>query len=316
MNLMQLRYFLKTAELLNYSRAADEMLVARQSLRQSIAGLEDEIGKPLFENRKNKLSLTEYGAYLYVAGQKAVAAFDEMQQGLSRLIGKSTRLRVGFSVSLFPFILADTDIILRAFRARFPDIELEVVQLENDAIIEAVMAGEVDAGCVMQLPCERKNSVMYRLTEFEVALDYSDPMTFGGWRHVTLRDLAGVPCLGMGSLQITMQPLWEACREAGVSFPYQVSPDTLDAFYQMKHGAAVGFDILKTNVPEFEWDRTSVLDGFQWEVGFLCSKQSREPSVLTLFCQFMEQEYRLRWEQYDQDFASASAGLTNGQPSG
>ena len=58
----------KTAELLNYSRAAEDLLIARQSLRQSVGALEEEIGKPLFVNTKNHLSLTEYGEYLYVAG--------------------------------------------------------------------------------------------------------------------------------------------------------------------------------------------------------------------------------------------------------
>ena len=60
-NLAQLKYFLKTTELLNYSRAAEELLIARQSLRQSVGALGEEIGKLLFIKTKNHLSLTEYG---------------------------------------------------------------------------------------------------------------------------------------------------------------------------------------------------------------------------------------------------------------
>ena len=60
-NVAQLKYFLKTTELLNYSRAAEELLIARQSLRQSIGTLGEEIGKLLFIKTKNHLSLTEYG---------------------------------------------------------------------------------------------------------------------------------------------------------------------------------------------------------------------------------------------------------------
>ena len=67
-NVAQLKYFLKTTELLNYSRAAEELLIARQSLRQSVEALGEEIGKLLFIKTKNHLSLTEYGEYLYVAG--------------------------------------------------------------------------------------------------------------------------------------------------------------------------------------------------------------------------------------------------------
>ena len=60
-NVAQLTYFLKTTELLNYSRAAEELLIARQSLRQSVGALGEEIGKLLFIKTKNHLSLTEYG---------------------------------------------------------------------------------------------------------------------------------------------------------------------------------------------------------------------------------------------------------------
>ena len=60
-NVAQLKYFLKTTELLNYSRAAEELLIARQSLRQSVGALGEEIGKLLFIKTKNHLSLTEYG---------------------------------------------------------------------------------------------------------------------------------------------------------------------------------------------------------------------------------------------------------------
>ena len=60
-NLAQLKYSLKTTELLNYSRAAEELLITRQSLRQSVGALGEEIGKLLFIKTKNHLSLTEYG---------------------------------------------------------------------------------------------------------------------------------------------------------------------------------------------------------------------------------------------------------------
>ena len=60
-NVAQLKYFWKTTELLNYSRAAEELLIARQSLRQSVGALGEEIGKLLLIKTKNHLSLTEYG---------------------------------------------------------------------------------------------------------------------------------------------------------------------------------------------------------------------------------------------------------------
>ena len=313
MNLMQLRYFLKTAELLNYSRAAEELLVARQSLRQSIAALEEELGKPLFSNVRNHLSLTEYGSYLAISGQEVIRAYDEMELGLQRLANSASRLNIGFSTTLDPFILPNTDVILRSFRAQFPDIQLTVTQMVNDEVIEAVMAGRLDAGFVLQMCCERPGCRMLRLQEFEVALDHSDPTVFGGKRNIEAEELRGVACLGMGELAVTMPPLWEVCRQRQIEFPYHVVYDTLDAFYQIKHTPTVGFDILKTDVPQFDWNRTTVLSGFTWEAGLLCSRQCSNSNLLTLFFRFMEQEYSKRREQYEQAYRSFATGFNEGE---
>ena len=313
MNIMQLRYFIKTAELLNYSRAAEELLIARQSLRQSIAALEDELGKPLFVKERNHLSLTEYGEYLCIAGQEAVDAFDRMERGLSKLLNRRSKLSIGFSTTLDPFILPNTDLYLRSFRARFPDVQLSVAQMMNDDVIRAVTEGQLDAGFVLQMPAERKNCRMHVLTEFDVALDHSDPEMFGGKREVEVADLQGVSCLGMGELAVTMAPLWERCQAENVSFPYRVVSDTLDAFYQMKHTKTVGFDILKTDVPEFSWDRTSVLKGFRWEVGLLESDACGDPSLLRLFFRYMEQAYANHWDQYERHYCASSIGFNQSE---
>ena len=309
MNIAQLKYFIKTAELLNYSRAAEDLLIARQSLRQSVGALEEEIGKPLFVNTKNHLSLTEYGEYLYIAGRKAVDAFDQMEQGLSQLLNRTSKLDIGFSTTLDPFILPNTDLYLRSFRARFPDVQLSVSQMLNDEVISSVMNGTIDAGFVLQMPVERKNCKMFKLAEFDVALDHYDPLVFDGRREIDALDLQGISCLGMGELAVTMSPLWEKCQAENISFPYRVVSNTLDAFYQMKHTGTVGFDILKTDVPEFSWERTSVLKGYKWEVGLLASDSCRDPSLLTLFFRYMEQSYSNNWAQYVQHYNAFKTGF-------
>ena len=309
MNLMQLRYFLRTAELLNYSRAAEELLIARQSLRQSLAALEEEIGRPLFTNTRNHLGLTEYGAYLALAGRGVIERWDEMEAGLQRLMNSASALRVGFSVPLEPFIRPNTDVLLRAFRARFPDVQLTVQRMLNDEVIEAVTAGELDAGFVLQMACVRPGCRMDVFREFEVALDHSDPAAFGGRRRVGPEALREQSCLGMGSLAVTMPPLWEDCRRAGLDFPYRVVSDTLDAFYQMKHSNVIGFDILKTDVPEFSWDHTTVLEGYRWQVGLLSAESGPDPNLVQLFFRFLKQEYESVWARYERQYSAAGTGF-------
>ncbi len=298
MDITQLRYFIKTAELLNYTKAAESLFITRQSLRQAISTMEKELGVPFFVNERNKLTLTEYGEYLYLTGTDVVKAFDAMTENMRRLAKRQILLRVAFSISLFPFLLPDTEVILRSFRARFPDIRLEVSQWTNDETIRAVREGRADCGCVIQMPCHHPGCAMRVLQTYPAAVDYGPGCILAGRRDIGLEDLAGIPCLGMGSLELTMRPVWEECRRKGLRLNYEVVPDAINAFYKIQNGLAAGFDILKTEVPDFDWERTGILRGHTWEIGFLRGASCQENQALELFLSFYEREYRQRQAHY------------------
>ncbi len=61
MELLQLRYFLTVARMLNISRAAQYHMIPQPAMSQTISRLEKELGKPLFDRQKNKLTLTREG---------------------------------------------------------------------------------------------------------------------------------------------------------------------------------------------------------------------------------------------------------------
>lgn len=296
MDVTQLRYFLKTAELLNYTRASEALFITRQSLRQAIGAMEAEIGKPLFVNVRNKLSLTEYGAYLAVSGAEAVRAFDRMSEGMQRLVNRQTTLRIAFSVSLFPFILPDADLIVRTFRAQFPAIHLEVSQMRNDEVILAAQRGDIDAGCVIQMPCRREGCAMQVMNRFDAAIDVGSNSPLLGRPRVTLDDLDGLPCIGMGSLETTMRPVHEACMTRGITLAYQPISSTIDAFYHIEHGHAVGFDILTPQAPNYDPKRMIPLEGYSFEIGFLRSGRCENASALELFCSYFVKASLERWD--------------------
>ena len=61
MELRQLKYFIKTAQTLNFSEAARSLYITQSTLSQQIKALEDELGCPLFERNSHNVSLTESG---------------------------------------------------------------------------------------------------------------------------------------------------------------------------------------------------------------------------------------------------------------
>lgn len=65
MELTQLRYFIKVAELEHITQAAEELHIAQPALTQTIHRLENELEVPLFTNKGRNIVLTEYGRYFY-----------------------------------------------------------------------------------------------------------------------------------------------------------------------------------------------------------------------------------------------------------
>ena len=62
MTSLQIQYFLKVADCMSFSQAADELYVSQPSVSRQIQQLEHELGCALFDrSRKNAISLTPAG---------------------------------------------------------------------------------------------------------------------------------------------------------------------------------------------------------------------------------------------------------------
>lgn len=82
MELLQLRYFKKVAELESITKAANYYMIPQPSMSQTIARVEKELGVKLFDRRNGKLFLNEKGKLFY---QHVEAAIREMDNGIAAL---------------------------------------------------------------------------------------------------------------------------------------------------------------------------------------------------------------------------------------
>ena len=65
MNLQQLYYFRKLAEVQHYTKAAKALYITQPSLSDSIASLEHELSVSLFQKKGRGVQLTKYGQEFY-----------------------------------------------------------------------------------------------------------------------------------------------------------------------------------------------------------------------------------------------------------
>lgn len=97
LNLSQLYYFKKLAELQHYTRAAKELFITQPTLSDAISSLEREVEVPLFQRDGRKVELTVYGIefYEYVCAsiaklEEGIAAIQKHKDTLSGVINVGT----------------------------------------------------------------------------------------------------------------------------------------------------------------------------------------------------------------------------------
>lgn len=141
MELRQLRYFLKAAELLNFTDAAKQLYITQSTLSQQIKQLETELNVLLFDRIGKKVFLTEAGNEFLPFAKQTVGDADLAVQRIQDLQGIRTgKLRIGITYSL-SFGLAP--IILR-FMKEYPNIKLEVFYNTAQELLQMLKNRDLD----------------------------------------------------------------------------------------------------------------------------------------------------------------------------
>ena len=146
LELRHLRYFVALADVGNFTHAAERMFIAQPTLSQQIRRLEEIVGTPLLQRRREGVRLTKAGTALLDASRDVLSLVD---LGMSRTrqaagLGRS-RLRVVVPPSLPEALVVKTASLLRSAAET---AEVHVVWLERplDAGFSLIQQRQADAG--------------------------------------------------------------------------------------------------------------------------------------------------------------------------
>ncbi len=177
-NFLNLEYFVVAAEELNFTKAARRLFISQQSLSTHIAHMEKEFGVALF-NRTTPLTLTYAGQRLLVRARRLLTYKDETYHELADIKDFTVgQLSIGLSHTRGRVILPH---VLPAYRSRFPNIELNILEGNTSQLEAALLHGDVDLVIGMQ-PFRVENIETVPICAEEVLLVVSDATlknTFG-----------------------------------------------------------------------------------------------------------------------------------------
>lgn len=151
--LRHLRYFVAVAEAGTFTHAAERMYVAQPTLSQQIRRLEEFVGTPLLQRRREGVRLTAAGTVLLEESRAVLSLVDHSVSRTRRAAGLDrSRLRFVVQPSLPPALAAAT---VSRLRSAAPEIDITWLETAPDAGFSSILQRRADAALGWMSPSNR-----------------------------------------------------------------------------------------------------------------------------------------------------------------
>jgi LysR family transcriptional regulator, cyn operon transcriptional activator len=144
MLLRHIRYFLAVAEHGNFTRAAEALHVSQPTLSQQLKQLEDALGAQLLDRTGRTIRLTDAGeAY----AQYARRALQDLDAGKRAIHDAHDLTRGDLRLAITPTFTAYlVGPLVAGFNARYPGINISVLEMNQDQIEALLAQDDLDIG--------------------------------------------------------------------------------------------------------------------------------------------------------------------------
>src|SRR5210317_1324298 len=240
MNIRDLQYFVKLAELKHFSKAADACFVSQPTLSTQIKKLEEELGVQLVERAPKMIMLTPVGEEI---AERARLVLNDIEQ-IRAVARRSSNpaegvLRLGLFPTLAPYFLPH---VVPAVRERFPNLRLQLAEEKTEDILRMLRQGQLDAG-VLALPVGGEGMKMEILFEepFVLALPAKHPLV--GRDDINMGDLSGAELLLLEEGHCLRDHALEVCALADAHERVDFHATSMETLRQMV-AADVGITLM------------------------------------------------------------------------
>jgi DNA-binding transcriptional LysR family regulator len=239
LELRWLKSFVVVAEEMHFSRAAQRLNLAQPALTAQIQQLEEALGAELIERTNRINALTAAGAALVPEARRLVNRAGELAGLAARARrGESGVLRTGL---IPPAATPQMAEVFRRYGATVPGVEVVVRVGHQDALMAALVAGELDLVLGRPEKPPARSGLRERrmfVEEQGVVMRRDDPRAQAD--EVRLADLAGSPLLLLrGNLHFGQVLLEHAARHGATLLPQPGAEDFPALHWMVQAGLGV-----------------------------------------------------------------------------
>jgi LysR family nitrogen assimilation transcriptional regulator len=196
MDLKQLEYFVRVADVGSFSRAAIALDVAQPALSKQVRMLEVELRRTLFVRNGRGVSPTEAGKLLLEHGRGILHQVQRAREELGRVDGAlAGRVAVGFPPSSAKVLAAP---LIREFRSRMPDAALSISEGSSYGLHEDLIQGRLDVALLYNPPPSIELDLVHLLEEEMFLVQCKDPKGHAkaaSSAPITLKEVAQLPLI-------------------------------------------------------------------------------------------------------------------------
>ncbi|WP_045764243.1 LysR substrate-binding domain-containing protein [Xanthomonas albilineans] len=241
MNLRDLKYLVALADHKHFGRAAAACFISQPTLSTQIKKLEDELGVPLVERAPRKVMLTPAGREAASRARSIVAEIEQMKEAARRSQDpEAGTVRLGIFPTLGPYLLPH---VIPKVRARFPHLELLLIEEKSDVLLSRLREGRLDAA-LLALPLHDEQLHAEFLFEEPFVLAVSDPHPLAEQQApLTLDALHAQRLLLLEDGHCLRDQALDVCHLAGATEKAEFQATSLETLRQMV-AANVGVTLL------------------------------------------------------------------------
>jgi LysR family hydrogen peroxide-inducible transcriptional activator len=175
MNLRDLRYLVAVDEHRHFGRAAEACFVSQPTLSTQIKKLERELGVELVERSPRHVLLTEAGRQVVERARVMLGEADTIATIARRAQDpEAGSLRLGLFPTLAPYLLPH---VVPNIHARFPNLELLLVEEKTEVVLQRLRDGSLDAGILaLPVPTDHLEVEVLFSEEFLLAVPATHPL--------------------------------------------------------------------------------------------------------------------------------------------
>ncbi|MGY6039804.1 LysR substrate-binding domain-containing protein [Aeromonas sp. AE23HZ002T15] len=212
MDIRALRYFVELVREQSFTRASEKLFVTQPTISKMIRNMEEELGQPLLNREGHSFTLTDSGQVLFTHGQLVLAQMQQLEAELADLQSlQHGRLALGIP-PMVGHVYAD---LIRAYRSRYPKVELSIVEYGGRRIEQAVLEGELDLAITM-LPTKEEGALSaLELDCYPIQVVLPDLPRWRDRAEIRLGDLKEEPFLLYTQAFTLSERLEQACQQAG-----------------------------------------------------------------------------------------------------